>query len=182
MLEVTGERTVFEDRWLVVKEKRYRKEDGGEGRWTYVERTGRREAVIVVPITEDSGSLVLVRQYRVPFEREVVEFPAGLVDPGEEAEQAAARELLEETGYQGRVMEVGPEIATSAGLATETIRVVRMRVGEAPVQAPQRSDSEQIEVLKVKPEEFSSFLEECARLRLLLDAKTYVYLEGRSRH
>lgn len=52
--------------------------------------------------------LVLQKQYRPPIDKVVIEVPAGLIDEGETAEQAAVRELKEETGYVGQVTEVTP--------------------------------------------------------------------------
>ena len=54
----------------------------------------------VVAITEERRVLI-VRQYRPAVERDTLELPSGIVDPGETPEEAARRELLEETGYQG---------------------------------------------------------------------------------
>lgn len=54
--------------------------------------------VLVVALTP-RNDLLLVRQYRHPARRELLELPAGLVDPGEGLLAAAKRELLEETGY-----------------------------------------------------------------------------------
>jgi 8-oxo-dGTP pyrophosphatase MutT (NUDIX family) len=54
----------------------------------------------VVAITEEHRVLI-VRQYRPAVERDTLELPSGIVDPGETPEAAARRELLEETGYQG---------------------------------------------------------------------------------
>jgi ADP-ribose pyrophosphatase len=51
---------------------------------------------------------VLQKQYRPPIDKVVIEVPAGLVDAGETAEQAAVRELKEETGYVGVVSESSP--------------------------------------------------------------------------
>jgi ADP-ribose pyrophosphatase len=54
--------------------------------------------VSIVATTADQ-QLLLVRQYRPVVERYTIELPSGHVDPGESPEEAARRELLEETGY-----------------------------------------------------------------------------------
>lgn len=51
---------------------------------------------------------MLQKQYRPPIDKIVIEVPAGLIDEGETAEQAAVRELKEETGYVGQVTETTP--------------------------------------------------------------------------
>lgn len=65
------------------------------------------DAVAVVPIRVD-GSIVMLWQYRHPLGRTHWEVPAGRVDEGESPAQAAARELLEETGYRAdRLVRLG---------------------------------------------------------------------------
>lgn len=58
-----------------------------------------RDWINIIPITNDHR-VVMVRQYRHGSRRVTLEIPGGLVDPGDTPEQAASRELLEETGYQ----------------------------------------------------------------------------------
>lgn len=55
----------------------------------------------VLALTDD-GDAVLIEQYRYGIDRVLLELPAGAIDPGEEPETAAQRELVEETGYQAR--------------------------------------------------------------------------------
>jgi 8-oxo-dGTP pyrophosphatase MutT (NUDIX family) len=66
--------------------------------------------VNIIPVTPE-GEVVMVRQYRHGTREVTLEIPGGMVDPGETPAQAAARELLEETGF--RVDEVVPIGSTS---------------------------------------------------------------------
>lgn len=80
--------------------------------WEHAERPTRPlgsdiDGVGIVAILEkESGpEIVLQKQYRPPVGKVCIEVPAGLVDAGETAEEAAVRELKEETGYVGMVSE-----------------------------------------------------------------------------
>ena len=59
-----------------------------------------RPAVVIVPIDE-TGFVLLVRQYRLPAQEVLLEAPAGGVELGEDPESAAVRELQEEPGFKG---------------------------------------------------------------------------------
>ena len=67
----------------------------------------RPEGMAVYAVTADGERLVLVRQYRYPMDEYLYELPAGLIEPGETAEEAACREMQEETGWKLKVYEGG---------------------------------------------------------------------------
>jgi ADP-ribose pyrophosphatase len=175
-VKIIGNQILHSDNWIKVLKRGYLDKTGREKSWTYIERSNGQRAAVIVAVTRETGTLILISQFRVPFGREIIEFPAGLIDPGETAAQTAERELMEETGYRGRVVEVGPPISTSCGLTTELIHLVYMEVDEQPAAAPRLESSEKIRVLKLKNEEFPALLDKSGRDEILLDAKVYVYL------
>jgi ADP-ribose pyrophosphatase len=64
-------------------------------------------AVAMIPLHPD-GQVTLVRQYRLPTERELLEIPAGGLEPGETPQECAARELQEEVGlYPSKLTSLG---------------------------------------------------------------------------
>ncbi len=83
-------------------------------------------AVAVVPITED-GEIVLVRQFRYPFGEVLTEIPAGKLDPGEEPEAAALRELSEETGAEAESLEYLGAFYSSVAIFDEVIHLYLAR-------------------------------------------------------
>ena len=71
--------------------------------WEYIQRTNCTGIAVMVAVTE-AKEILLVEQYRPPVDCNVIELPAGLINDGagagqESGEEAAGRELLEETGY-----------------------------------------------------------------------------------
>ena len=68
----------------------------------------------VIAIT-GAQKVLIVRQYRPAVEHDTLEFPSGLVDPGETPAAAAARELLEETGYEAAEVDVLGSMETDVG-------------------------------------------------------------------
>jgi ADP-ribose pyrophosphatase len=85
---------------LLPRPKRFVREelempDGKVIDWYYIDTPA---SVMVLPVTA-AGNLVLVRQYRHNLKCHTLEFPAGTLSDGENAEEAAAREMEEETGF-----------------------------------------------------------------------------------
>jgi len=181
MMKILGDRTLATSRWLEMIERRYENRAGNPSSWYFASRSGKRAAVLVVPLTEHTGKVVLVRQYRVVLDAWVLEFPAGLVDDGEELETAARRELVEETGYEGEILSIGAPVPTSPGMTDELVSIVTMRVGEVPARAAAPEASEEIEVLVLSMEEIGAMIggAATANQRLVIDSRLYAWWLGR---
>lgn len=87
---------IFKGRVLHVFRDRVRLTNGRESTREYIRHPG---AVCLVPLTAE-GEILMVRQYRYPFGKMLLEVPAGKLDPGESPRDAALRELSEETGAE----------------------------------------------------------------------------------
>jgi len=126
---------VASTKWLALDTYSWTDQDGVARKWDVATRTTTNEsgvdAVVIIPILKSEYSLdtLLVEQYRPPVRQATLEFPAGLIDKGETAVQAALRELKEETGYVGQVS--GTEsrpVCMTPGLATEQVQIVTVHV------------------------------------------------------
>ena len=80
------------------------------------------DAVVVVPVRDD-GALVLIRNERFAVGEELLEFPTGMLEDGEEPCACAARELAEETGYSARRLERLGGFYSCPGSTTEYLHV-----------------------------------------------------------
>ena len=112
---------------------------------------------------EKKDKVVLIRQYRYPLGGYVYEFPAGLVDPGEDYQTAAIRELKEETGLTLETVPVDDiyqkPYFTTVGMTDESCATV---YGYASGEISKRfmEDSEEIEVVLADREEVKRILRE----------------------
>ena len=111
----------------------------------------RPDAAIIFPLTE-AGEVVMVRQYRPPLESFELGLPAGLVEPGEDPEKAARRELAEETGYGGEEWEFLASLASSPSLKNNFAHLFLLRDAE-PVAPLDPDEYERLEVVTVPLDE-----------------------------
>ena len=90
------------------------------GKETYRDVVEHNGGAVMLAITDD-GKILMEKQFRKPLEREVIELPAGKIDPGEKPEVTAARELKEETGYTAEKIKLLTKIVPSCGYSQETL-------------------------------------------------------------
>ena len=81
-------------------------------------------AVVILPILSD-GRIVLIRQYRIAVEEELIELPAGTIETGEEPLITARRELQEETGYRANQLMPVLKFYASPGFVREEMRLFK---------------------------------------------------------
>ncbi|MBT3360313.1 MAG: NUDIX hydrolase [Rhodospirillales bacterium] len=89
--------TVFSSEWFSV-EAQYGDDRGKEGVGKPFYKVQIPDGVVILPVTPDNH-FVLIHQYRPALGRVTLEIPAGAVNEGESPEDAAAREVYEETGF-----------------------------------------------------------------------------------
>jgi ADP-ribose pyrophosphatase len=162
----TGGVTLLAGGFLEVKRDSVRLPDGSATTREFVQHGG---AVAVVPVLDD-GRLVLVRQWRYPLGKVLLEWPAGKRDAGESTLACAMRELQEETGYTAAEWAYGGELHNAAAYSTESIWIWFAR---GLVPGASRPDAgEFVETVTLKPSELDAL---DARGELT-DAKTLVGL------
>lgn len=107
-----------------------------------------QEVVAMVPLHEDR-TVTLVRQYRGPIDREILEIPAGLCDvAGEDHLEAARRELVEEVGLAAGRLDLVARYHAAAGFSDQYVRLYLATELEA-VDANRQGPEEEAMTLEV---------------------------------
>ncbi len=161
------EQIVWQGRYITTKLR---------GTWEYVSRARGIKAAVILAI--DDGHVLLVEQFRVPLGQYCLELPAGLV--GDEAEDeamedAAARELEEETGYRAGRIEVVGEFHSSPGMVSESFFFVRA-LDLVKVSDGGGVEGENIIVHRVALDEVKSFMAAKRAQGCAMDAKLLMLL------
>lgn len=172
--KIVGEETVAKGKFLEMVDIDWQDSEGKMRKWEAVRRTTGADIVSVIPVTDD-GRIILIGQFRPPVGRMVIEFPAGLRDEGESFEEAALREMQEETGYRaGKIRKLFAG-SVSAGLSGEFLTVFLVTdlkfVGKKDGQ-----EERGITVYEIPLEEVNEWLDDKERKGVLADVKTRAYI------
>ncbi|KJU81842.1 NUDIX hydrolase, core domain protein [Candidatus Magnetobacterium bavaricum] len=163
---IVGHKVAWQGRFLNALILEYQTSGGELMNWEAFKRNNCDGIVAIVPFTAEDETIV-IKQFRPPIGKYVIEFPAGLNDRNESLVDTARRELLEETGYDAPTLEeitVGP---LSAGASTEVLTVYVAR--DAVCKGTQTLDrGEDIEIIKLPVKDFYQ------RLYALEDQHTYI--------
>lgn len=113
------------------------------------------DAVIIVATHIDEDKIVVIKQFRIPLNDYVYEIPAGLIDPGEDVETTAKRELKEETGLdllQIDYNKTKPKVYISTGMTDESVALVYCTCS-GEISKEYLEDDEDIEIMLLSRQE-----------------------------
>jgi ADP-ribose pyrophosphatase len=154
--KVLASEYLFNEPWLTVRKDKCELPNGNIVPSFYV--TEYPEWVNVFALTED-GKVVMVKQYRHGIRETGIELPGGVVDEGESIEEAARRELMEETGYEFDSYEYMGKICSNPS-TTNNFMHMYLAKGGRKVGEQDLDHSEEIEVLLMTIEEVKQLLKE----------------------
>lgn len=141
--ETLSSRKVFEGRALKLRVDTVKLPNGRETTREIVEH----ENCVAIVALDDADNILLVRQFRKPVEKELLEVPAGGIDPGESPQDAVRREMREETGFLPQKVKKLGGFYSSPGFCTEYLHLYLATDLELnPLQA---EDSEKISLVRV---------------------------------
>jgi ADP-ribose pyrophosphatase len=180
---------VDEARWVTLKKIQYTDQVGKSRVWEAASRKTRGKAGVdavamgnILLHPSKPPSTLIVIQYRPPLDAYSVEWPAGLIDAEETAEEAAVREFKEETGYDCKVTSVSPPQAADPGLSNANMQLamVEVQLGEDDAEPEQRlEDGEHIQRVVVPLSEFYDRLVEYSKKeRFVVAAKLFHFAAG----
>jgi ADP-ribose pyrophosphatase len=97
-----------------------------DGTWDAREAVVHPGAAVILPLVDDDH-VCLIRNYRIAVDEELIELPAGTIDPPEDPLDTARRELLEETGFRASTLEKLHAYWASPGILSERMHFFMAR-------------------------------------------------------
>lgn len=175
-------------KWIHLQQIQWTDQHGTERTWEVASRTKRNDigidAVAIAPILvypNKPAATLIILQYRPPLNATCVEFPAGLIDAGESPEEAALRELKEETGYEGRVIDVLPTMANDPGMSSSNMQLavveVQLRDSDEPPEQ-HLEEGEAIEPVLVPLSKLYDRLLQYTNEGLVVDSRLFHWAHG----
>lgn len=182
--------TLAETKYLKLYDAEYTNRVGENRNWTIASRKpiekmkkiffegeeDKIDAVVIFAKHVEKNKLVLIKQFRVPINNYIIEFPAGLVDGEEDIKEAVKRELKEETGLELLDIDIEKtknKVYLSPGMTDESVAMVYCNC-KGEVSLDNLENDEDIEVLLLDKEELKELLESDIRI----DVKAYLGIQN----
>lgn len=171
--ELMHAETVYQGRAFAVRCDHLRTPDGRTVKYDIIEHTG---SVILIPVDAE-GQMHFVRQYRHAAQIELLELPAGTLEPGEPPAKAAAREIREEIGMEAqRLVEIGA-FYLAPGYSTELMHVflaTNLKHNPLEADADEFLSVEKIPVAEALRQAESGEMQDAKSLAALLLARRFL--------
>ena len=140
---------LYRQKWVEVGISKYLDQEGRERNWDVVSRTTSKSGVLgavdIIAIVLNRAELrgvekqiLLVSQFRPPICAESLEFCSGLIEQDETPQEAALRELKEETGFFGKICHVSPKSSYEPGILSEFSVVVHVEIDLKENRSPKQ--------------------------------------------
>ncbi|KAH6886842.1 NUDIX hydrolase domain-like protein [Thelonectria olida] len=176
-------------KWLTLNKIEYTDQVGVPRAWEVATRKTRGKSGVdavamgnVFLHPSKPPSTLLVIQYRPPLDSFTVEWPAGLIDADETAEEAAVREFKEETGYDCRVLDISPAQAVDPGMSNANMQMAMVEVqldGEDEEPEQRLEDGEHIQRVMVPLSDLYQRLVDYSKQdRMIVAAKLFHFAAG----
>ncbi|MEG0919095.1 MAG: NUDIX hydrolase [Anaerovoracaceae bacterium] len=162
--KTVSSKVIFEGQIIKLREDQVTVVNGGTSTREIVEHNGGAGAVAIT----DEGKIVLVKQFRKPLDRAVIEIPAGKIEKGEDHLKNITRELQEETGYSAKSIKLLTTMHPSVGYCTELLYIY-LAEGLTPGEN-NLDENEALDVMEVTFEEALNMINSGE----ITDAKTQV--------
>lgn len=185
----TSDLPIEDSKWVTLKKIEYVDQVGKARTWEVATRKTRGKSGVdavamgnILLHPSKPASTLLVIQYRPPLDAYTIEWPAGLIDAEETAEQAAVREFKEETGYDCKVLSVSPAQAADPGMtnANMQLAMVEVQLGENEEEPEQRLDDGEHIQREIIPlaELYDRLVEYSKKERTVVAAKLFHFAAG----
>jgi ADP-ribose pyrophosphatase len=159
-LKTLESRIIIKKPWIKLHEDKVRTPSGKTMLYSWYESA---DVVVVVPFLDDS-TLVMIKQYRYPLHKALLEFPAGHIENGENPKDTAVRELAEEIGYHSKEIEHVYTYHPSVSKTRQVVYVFKAKEltteeeEEEGVGRLRHECTEDIKVEKVKVDELAQMI------------------------
>jgi ADP-ribose pyrophosphatase len=138
---------IFQNPWIELYEDKVKTRTGTTMHYTWYKSSN---VVVIIPFVTET-TVIMIRQYRYPLRKILLEFPAGHIEYNEDPEKTAKRELLEETGYFANKIEHVYSYHPSVSKSRQVVHVFRAKgLVKGKSKRDRTEDIREIEILSVK--------------------------------
>ncbi len=184
-MKIKSVRKITDFKHLNLFSIQYTDRGNNEKQWIFASRSeksnplekdySKPDAVVIVPFHAREKKWVVIKEFRLALGGYQYGFPAGLVDEEESVDQAARRELFEETGLSmTRIIRKSPAVFSSSGMTDESVSLLFVECEGEPCTRF-NEPSEDIEVLLLSVDQAARMIEDSS---IRFDVKTWIVLNS----